>query len=65
MPDIIGYLEFDQDDDGKSIRVLRVGRSTSAVTKNRFGLPDTIYPSDGEGPTIYDIQKAIMEVQGK
>jgi len=63
VPDLIGYLRFDTDEDGNPIRVLQVGRSASIITKNRFGLPDVIYPSDGEGPTIFDIQKAILEVQ--
>lgn len=63
VPDLIGYLEWDVDDNDKQVRVLRVGRSSSIITKNRFGLPDTIWPSDTEGVTIFDIQKAIIEVQ--
>jgi hypothetical protein len=64
VPDLIGYLDFEADDEGNPIRVLRVGRSTSIITKNRFGLPDTIYPSAGaEGPTIFDVQAAIIEVR--
>jgi hypothetical protein len=66
VPDLIGYLGFTTDDDGKPIRSLQVGRSTSIITKNRFGLPDVILPSEGsEGPTIYDIQKAIIEARGE
>jgi hypothetical protein len=64
VPDLIGYLHYDVDDDGNPIRVLQVGRSSSIITKNRFGLPDNIYPSDGEGPTIFDIQSAIIEAKG-
>lgn len=65
VPDLIGYLDFVTDDEGNPIRVLRVGRSTSIITKNRFGLPDVIYPEAGaEGPTIFDIQKAIIEAKG-
>lgn len=64
VPDLIGYLDFVADDEGNPIRVLRVGRSTSIITKNRFGLPDTIYPAKGaEGPTIFDIQQEILKVK--
>ena len=64
VPDLIGYLGFDVDDDGNPIRVLRVGRSSSIITKNRFGLDDVVYPEKGdEGPTIFTVQKAIINVQ--
>jgi len=64
VPDLIGYLGYSEDDEGNPIRVLHVGRSSSIVTKNRFGLPDVIYPSGkNEGPTIYDIQAAIIEAR--
>lgn len=63
VPDLIGFLRFAEDEDGKTVRVLQVGRSSSIITKNRFGLPDVIWPSDGEGPTIFDIQQAILQVQ--
>ncbi len=62
IPDLIGYLEFAENDEGKMVRVLRVGRSSSIITKNRFGLPDTIWPSDDEGVTLTDIQMAILRV---
>jgi hypothetical protein len=62
VPDIIGYLEFAENADGKVVRVLRVGRSSSIITKNRFGIED-VWPSDDEGPTIYDIQSAIIKAQ--
>lgn len=66
VPDLIGYLGYETDDKGNIIRVLQVGRHTSVVTKNRFGLPDKIYPTEGaEAPTIFDIQKAIIEAQEK
>lgn len=66
IPDLIGYLEITTDDDGKPIRALRVGRSSSIITKNRFGLPDVIYPAEGaEGPTIKDIQLEILKVREK
>lgn len=65
IPDLIGYLEFVADDEGNQIRALRVGRSSSIITKNRFGLPDTIYPSEGsEGVTITDIQREIIKAKG-
>ena len=64
VPDLIGYLSFDTDEDGNPIRVLQVGRSTNVVTKNRFGLPDVIFPAKGnEGPTIFDIQLEIIKAQ--
>lgn len=63
VPDLIGYLRFAEDGEGNTVRVLQVGRSSSIITKNRFGLPDVIWPSDNEGPTIFDIQKAILEAQ--
>lgn len=64
VPDLIGYLDFDVNEDGETVRVLRVGRSTSIITKNRFGLPDTIYPAPGaQGPTIYDIQSEIIKAK--
>lgn len=66
IPDLIGYLGFETDDKGEPIRTLRVGRSNSIITKNRFGLDDVIYPEKGdEGPTIYGLQKAIMEARNK
>lgn len=65
IPDLIGYLEFVTDDEtGNTVRVLRVGRSSSIITKNRFGLPDVIWPSEGsEGVTMVDIQRAILEAK--
>lgn len=61
IPDLIGYMEFVPDDDGNPVRVLRVGRSSSIITKNRFGLPDIIGPSgDAQGPTLTDIQREIL-----
>lgn len=64
IPDLIGYLEFVPDEDGNPVRVLRVGRSSSIITKNRFGLPDVIFPTEGsEGPTIMDIQAEILKAK--
>ncbi len=63
VPDLIGYATFEPDENGEPQRVLKVGRSTSVVTKNRFGLPDTIYPSDGQGVTIKDISREIIKAQ--
>lgn len=64
VPDLIGYVSFAPDDEGNPVRILQVGRSTQVVTKNRFGLPDIIWPAEGaEGPTIFDIQKKIIEAQ--
>lgn len=60
IPDLIGYIDF-VEDDGKTVRVLRVGRSSSIITKNRFGLPDVIWPvGDDAGPTIKTIQAEIL-----
>lgn len=64
VPDLIGYMGFETDDEGETISTLRVGRSTSIITKNRFGLDDVIYPAKGEVyPTIKDIQMAIFKVR--
>lgn len=64
IPDLIGYLDFAKDDDDNIVRVLRVGRSSGIITKNRFGLPDVIGPSEGnEGPTITDIQREIIKAK--
>lgn len=63
IPDLIGYLEFAENEDGEQVRVLRVGRSSSIITKNRFGLPDTIWPTDNEGVTMTDIQMEIVRAQ--
>lgn len=62
IPDLIGYMEWTTDPvTDKPVRVLRVGRSSSIITKNRFGIPDLIWGADGtEGPTITDIQKEIL-----
>lgn len=63
IPDLIGYLEFQEDEDGDLVRVLQVGRNNKIITKNRFGLPNTIWPTDKEGPTLFDIQQAIVAAQ--
>jgi len=61
IPDLIGYIDFMQDENDNVVRVLRVGRSSSIITKNRFGLPDVIWPAPGEeGPTIKTIQAEIL-----
>ena len=62
--DFIGYMENDVDEDGNTIAVLRVGRRKGIITKNRFGLDGTIYPSEGRAyPTMIDIQMAITAKQ--
>lgn len=64
VPDLIGYTFYTTNDDGAPIRALQVGRSTNVVTKNRFGLPDVIYPANGEeGVTMYDIQSEIIKAR--
>lgn len=61
VPDLIGYTFYTSNEEGQPVRALQVGRSTNVVTKNRFGLPDVIYPEKGkEGVTIFDIQKEII-----
>lgn len=65
VPDLIGYLGVEEDEEGNPVRALRVGRSSSIITKNRFGLDDVIFPSDGQGVTIFDIQNEIIKVQDK
>lgn len=64
VADIIGYTSYAEDADGNRIRVLQVDGNTSVVTKNRFGLPPFIYPSQGnEGVTIFDIQTQILKAR--
>lgn len=58
VPDLIGYMTYVPDDEGKPQRALIVGRHTSIVTKNRFGLDEMIVD-----PTIFKIQSAIIKVQ--
>lgn len=43
IPDIVGYLSLEAQEDGPPQRVLVVGQSDRLVTKNRFGLPPKIY----------------------
>lgn len=64
VPDLIGYTFYTANDEGQPVRALQVGRSNSVVTKNRFGLPDVIYPSGkNQGVTVYDIQMEILRVR--
>lgn len=64
VPDLIGYMHYASDEEGNPVRALRVGKSTSIITKNRFGLPDVIMPAKGAtGPTIFDIQQEIIKAQ--
>lgn len=64
VPDLIGYSFYTANEDGVPVRALQVGRSASVVTKNRFGLPDTLYPVQGaEGVTIFDIQAEIIKAR--
>lgn len=64
VPDLIGYTFYTTNDEGQPVRALQVGRSANVVTKNRFGLPDVIYPTEGkEGVTIFDIQSEIIKAR--
>ncbi|TXH08887.1 MAG: hypothetical protein E6R03_17485 [Hyphomicrobiaceae bacterium] len=64
VPDLIGYTFYATNEDGSPVRALQVGRSANVVTKNRFGLPDVIYPSGNNlGVTIYDIQREIIKAR--
>lgn len=64
VPDLIGYQFYATDDDGQPIRALQVGRSANVVTKNRFGLPDVLYPQKGaSGVTVFDIQAEILRAR--
>lgn len=58
VPDMIGYVGFEPDDEGKPVRVLTVGRHNSIVTKNRFGIDEKIV-----NPTIFEIEKHIITAQ--
>ena len=62
VPDIIGYMTFETNDDDEVVRVLQVDQhgSPGVVTKNRFGIEHKIY-----NPSIFEIQKAILNVQDK
>lgn len=61
IPDIVGMMDVATNEDGDPISILRVGRSASVTTKNRFGMPDVIYPRDGEiAPDLLDVQSAII-----
>lgn len=67
VPDLIGYIDVvSHPETGEPTRVLRVGRSSSIITKNRFGLPDILWPAEGEeGPTIKSIQMEILLAKEK
>jgi hypothetical protein len=56
IPDIVGYMTIEAQEDGPPQRVLVVGQSDRLVTKNRFGLPAKIYD-----PSM----KSIMELINK
>lgn len=58
VSDIVGYLGYEQDPDGKLRRTLYVGEALGLVTKNRFGLPDKIYD-----PTISIINDLIEQAK--
>jgi hypothetical protein len=53
IPDIVGYMTIEAQEDGPPQRVLIVGQSDRLVTKNRFGLPAKIY--DPSMKSIMDI----------
>lgn len=64
VPDLIGYTFRTTDEDGNIIRAVQVDGSASVVAKNRFGLPNVIYPADGAAaPTMVDIQSEILKVR--
>lgn len=44
--DLVGYMQWEQDGDGKMRRTLLVDKHPSIVTKNRFGLDGKIYDPD-------------------
>lgn len=64
--DLIGFMDYVEDAEGNPARALRVGRSTSVVTKNRFGLDSTIFGAPGSsGPTMLDIQQEILRASAE
>lgn len=64
IPDIVGMMDVTTNEEGDPISILRVGRSASVTTKNRFGMPDVIYPRDGEmAPDLLDVQSAIIQAR--
>lgn len=58
VSDIVGYLNFEQGEDGTMHRVLYVGEALGLVTKNRFGLPNKIVD-----PTMDKIVRLIEEAK--
>lgn len=61
IPDLIGYMGTAENENGDPVAALYVGRSTSYITKNRFGLPDVIMPDEGEKfPTFSVLQREIL-----
>ncbi len=64
IPDIVGMMDVGTDDEGNPISILRVGLSQTVTTKNRFGMPDIIFPSNGEqAPNMLDVQQAIIQAR--
>jgi hypothetical protein len=64
VPDLIGYTSYSTDDEGNRIRVVQVDGNATVVTKNRFGLPTFITPSEGnEGVTLFDIQAEVIKAR--
>lgn len=64
IPDIVAAMDTATDEDGDTVSIVRVGRSQSVATKNRFGLPDILYPRKGEkAPNMLDIQKEIIQAR--
>ena len=64
VPDLIGYTFNTTNDEGQRVRAVQVDGTSAVVAKNRFGLPEIIYPSAGQtGVTISDIQAEIICAQ--
>lgn len=54
--DLVGYMQWEQDGDGKMRRTLLVDKHPSIVTKNRFGLDGKLYD-----PTMFSLQAEIAQ----
>ena len=64
VPDLIGYMEYVENDEGETVAALHVGRTRGIITKNRFGIEGTVYPAEGKKyPTWLDIQTSIIQAQ--
>lgn len=59
--DVIGYMDAAENEEGDTISILRVSKTSGIVTKNRFGVEGVIEPAEGKRyPTMVDLQMQII-----